>query len=292
MPYIAGVAKLSSLVAWGYFGVSLIMFFLKNRLLAGSAIIALFCTNLAYAQSLSDFAPNIDQEGYLIRQDDVSEFNNYSESFVRDWREADPNHEDTEFGEFMYNEASTPTKLEMLRLISKDTPSISVLLHAVSMGVGIESIMQASSSFDPEGTGDMSASALSILPVLQDSKEYRYGGYELQDLERDNETQPYKVQQVIERFFEERLVLRPYPDWFEGQYHFLASAKELDKLQADRKEVRWYKTKSTEDVEKRPVFVSLYEGSETVLIDGEERIKEALAEDADSVLPVVFIFNR
>ena len=292
MPYIAGVAKLSSLVAWGYFGVSLIMFFLKNRLLAGSAIIALFCTNLACAQTLSDFAPNIDQEGYLIRQDDVSEFNNYSESFVRDWREADPNHEDTEFGEFMYNEASTPTKLEMLRLISKDTPSISVLLHAVSMGVGIESIMQASSSFDPEGTGDMSASALSILPVLQDSKEYRYGGYELQDLERDNEAQPYKVQQVIERFFEERLVLRPYPDWFEGQYHFLASAKELDKLQADRKEVRWYKTKSTEDVEKRPVFVSLYEGSETVLIDGEERIKEALAEDADSVLPVVFIFNR
>ena len=197
MPYIAGVAKLSSLVAWGYFGVSLIMFFLKNRLLAGSAIIALFCTNLACAQTLSDFAPNIDQEGYLIRQDDVSEFNNYSESFVRDWREADPNHEDTEFGEFMYNEASTPTKLEMLRLISKDTPSISVLLHAVSMGVGIESIMQASSSFDPEGTGDMSASALSILPVLQDSKEYRYGGYELQDLERDNEAQPYKIQQVI-----------------------------------------------------------------------------------------------
>jgi len=292
MPYIAGVAKLFSLVAWGYFGVLLIMFCFKNKLLAGIALGALACTSFANAQSVSDFAPNIDEEGYLIRQDGVSEFNNYSESFVRDWREADPDHEDTEFGEFMYNEASTPTKLEMLRLISKDTPSIAVLLHAVSMGVGIENIMQASSSFDPEGSGDMSASAVTILPVLQESKEYRYAGYELEDLERDDETQPYKVQDVIDRFFEERSVLRPYPDWFEGQYHFLASAKELKDLQGDRKEVRWYKTKSTERVEKRPVFVSLYEGSETILIDGEERIKEALAQDPDSLLPVVFIFNR
>ncbi len=234
----------------------------------------------------------VDEDGYRIPSADESEFDNYSDSFVRDWRKADPEHEDTEFGEFMYNEASTPTKLEMLRLISKDTPSTAVLLHAVAMGVDIESILQASIKYEPGKAGDLSASAVSVLPVLSDAKEYRYGGYELEDLEREDESKPYRVSEVIEKFFDERQVLRPYPDWFDGQYHFLASAAELKSLQGLQKESRWYKTKSTRDVQKRPVFVSLYEATESVLIDGEDRIVEALADDPNAVLPVVFVFNR
>ena len=235
----------------------------------------------------------INEEGYRIKQADESEFDNYSDAFVRDWREADPDYEDTEFGEFMYNEASTPTKLEMLRLMSKGTPSLTVTLHAVSMGIDIENMLQAAVNYDVDGSGSsLASSAVSVLPVLAEAKEYRYAGYELIDLERETESEPYKVQEVIDRFFEERSVLRPYPDWFEGQYHFLASAKELDNLLEDKKESKWYRSKSNEPVEKRPVFVSLYESSGAVLVDGEDRIKEALIQDPNALLPVVFVFNR
>ena len=72
----------------------------------------------------------------------------------------------------------------------------------------------------------------------------------------------------------------------------MASAAELKRLQAPQKDVRWYRTKSTQDVSKRPIFVSLYEANESVLIDSEDRINEALAADPHALLPVVFVFNR
>lgn len=234
----------------------------------------------------------LDENGYRILGEGESEFDNYSDSFVRDWRNADPDYDDTDFGNLMFNEASIPTKLEVLRLLSKDTPSMLVFLQAVAMGVDIEDVLKASVSYEPDKAQDLAASAVNIVPVLPDKATYLYSGYELEDLDRDDENEPYKVQDVIDRFFEQRLVLRPYPDWFEGQYHFLASAQELKSLQSPEKEVKWYRTKSTVDVNQRPVFVALYEGSDAVLIDGEDRITKALAEDPDALLPVVMIFNR
>lgn len=237
----------------------------------------------------------VDENGYkIITEDDVSEFDNQSNTYVKDWREASPvdEYEDTEFGEYIYNEASTPTKLEILRLLSKDTPSMMVFMTAVSMGVDIESLLQASVNYQPNKSRDLAASAVNLLPLLTESSEYVYSAYELADLERDDESKPYSVAKVVENFFEDRRVLRPYPDWFEGQFHFMASAKELLALQKPQKDLRWFRTKSKQDVSKRPIFVSLYEATDSVLIDGEERIVKALKEDPNAQLPVVFIFNR
>lgn len=237
----------------------------------------------------------VDHSGYkLSNEDQVSEFDNQSSDFVKDWREATPveEYEDTEFGETVYNEASTPTKLEILRLLSKDTPSMMVFMTAVSMGIDIENVLQASVNYEPDKSRDLAASAVSILPLLTETSSYVYAGYELDDLNREDDTKPYSVVEVVDNFFKDRKVLRPYPDWFEGQFHFMASAKELLSLQKPQKDFRWYRTKSNQNVTKRPIFVSLYEATNSVLIDGEERIIEALDADPNAQLPVVFIFNR
>ena len=233
-----------------------------------------------------------DDLAYKVRSVNESEFDHQSESFVKDWRQADRDYLDTEFGEQLYSEASTPTRLEILRLLSKETPSMKVFLHALSMGLDVETVLQAAIAYQPSKSRELANSAVNVLPILPDSKPRLYSSYRLEDLEREDETVPYSVAKVAENFFEQRLVLRPYPDWFAGQYHFLASAAELKKLQEMQGDVEWYKSKSTEDTSKRPIFVSLYESSRTILIDGEERIESALKENANALLPVVFIFNR
>ena len=240
----------------------------------------------------TNFQKQTDEFGYKTRQEGESEFDNRSDSYILDYKFADPEYEDTEFGELMYNEASTPTKLEILRLLSKETPSTMVMMNAIAMGLDIDDVLRAAIKFQPEKKQELAGSAVSLLPILPDAPSYQYSSYELEDLEREDETLPYSVERVAEKFFKQRLILSPSPDWYDGQYHFLASAKELLRLQEPQKNIRWYHTKSTETVTKRPIFVSLYESTGSVLIDGEERIKEALKNDPDVLMPVVFIFNR
>jgi len=224
-----------------------------------------------------------------------SVFNNQSDTIAKDWRQAvnKDQYVDTKFGELTYNEPSTASKLEVLRLLSKDTPSMMVFLSALSMGGDIESILRAAAEYQPDKRRDFAASAVNVLPVLAETSNVLYSGYQLEDLEKDGDSLTYSVEEVIERFFKQRQVLRPYPDWFAGQYHFLASAAELKRLQAPQKNVRWYRTENTEgDTADRPIFISLYEANSSVLIDGEERITEALKSNPKAQLPVVFIFNR
>lgn len=269
----------------------------------------LFCRHLVFltivASSVSLLFPSsavaqsdsVSSQGssfYKPRGDRESEFDNRSESYVKDWRDGLPReqYEDTEFGGLMYNEASTPTKLEVLRLLSKDTPSMMVFMTAMSMGLDIETVAQASAKYQPEKSRELAASAVNLLPILTESTSYLYSSYELEDLERE-EDKPYSVESVVEKFFEQRLVLRPYPDWFDGQFHFMASAAELKRLQAPQENVQWYRSKSTDvDTSNRPVFVSLYESSSSILIDGEQRIDRALKDNPNALVPVVFIFNR
>ena len=231
-----------------------------------------------------------------VKASDDSVFNNQSDTIAKGWRQAvnKDRYVDTDFGELIYNEASTSSKLEVLRLLSKDTPSMMVFLSALSMGGDIESILRAAVEYQPDKRRDFAESAVNVLPVLAEtSSSVLYSGYQLEDLEKNVDGSTYSVEEVIERFFKQRQVLRPYPDWFAGQYHFLASAAELKRLQAPQKNVRWYRTKNTEgDIADRPIFISLYEANSSVLIDGQERITEALKSDPKSHLPVVFIFNR
>ncbi|MEM7357712.1 MAG: hypothetical protein AAF431_01250 [Pseudomonadota bacterium] len=223
----------------------------------------------------------------------ASEFDNHSDLYVRSPANADPDYEDTEFGTLLYNEASLPTRLEVLRLLSKDTPSALVFLQAVSMGLGVDDVLTAAVRYEPNKGRDFAQSAITILPWLDDAEGYDYGSYELDDLEREDDSKPYSIAEVAERFFEEREILLPHPDWYEGQIHFEASATELKELGTENQAIKWYRNNSTKATRERPVFVSLYEANHDIVIDAEDRIDRALAEyGPEARLPVVFIYNR
>ena len=270
----------------------------------------IFLANSAYSQAASASPINVveSESLYKSRNANDSEFDNPNDGFVTSWRDAEPEYEDTEFGELMYNEPSISTKLEMLRLLSKDTPSILVFMHGLSMGLGVDEILQAAVSYSPEKARDLASAGIKLLPFLQRTKKYDYASYDLErlkeyvtelsdqrrmayDIVKD---QSHSVHAVIARFFDERLALRPQADWFDGQISFMASAQELSSLhyQSVNNDLRWYRSKSTKDVSERPIFISMYEFDKSVLIDGEQRIRTALANDPQTQLPVVFVYNR
>ena len=202
-------------------------------------------------------------------------------------------YEDTEFGELLYNEASVPTRLEILNLLSKDTPSMLVFMHAVSMGLGIDDVLDAAVRYEPNKARDFTESAISLLPLLSESTEYLYSTYELDDIDRDDATKAYSVAYIAERFFEDRSILVPYADWLDGQSHFEASAVELLELSKTSSDIRWYRNKSINTDVNRPIFVSLYEADGQILVDSVDRIKTAVEQNGDRArLPVVIIYNR
>ena len=91
--------------------------------------LSLFTSNLSVAQSNSGAFDNSQAElEYKQPQVNESEFDNRHDEFSVFWRDANESYEDTVFGELVYNEPSTATKLEILRLLSKDTPSLMVCL--------------------------------------------------------------------------------------------------------------------------------------------------------------------
>lgn len=188
----------------------------------------------------------------------VSEFDNHAARYTVPTHLAAEDYEDTEFGELLYNEASVATRLEVLRLLSKDTPSMIVFLQAISMGLGIDDVLEAAVRYEPSRGREFAQTAISILPLVTDTVTYDYGTYEVNDLDRDDEGKPYQVKQVLDKFFDDRKVLVPSPDWIEGQFHFNASAAELKGLMSDENDVAWYDSKSSINVDDRPVFVSLY----------------------------------
>jgi len=237
-----------------------------------------------------------------------SEFDNKSDPFAVYWQDANEPYQDTVFGELVYSEPSTPTKLEMLRLISKETPSLVVFMHALSMGLSVDEMLLASLEYEPEKARELAGSAVALLPQLDNQNVYRYPTYSLDALKRyvdgtlenrnkgyvnkGEEHLPYSVQEVVNKFFEERLVLAPYPDWLDGQFHFMASAKELLSFQSASNNLSWYGSKTTKSIDDRPIFVSLYEHDKSVLIDSLDRIKAAYKQNPNVQLPVVFVYNR
>ena len=265
-----------------------------------------FSLKLAIAQTSTDYPSS-----YKSSQPGESEFDNYNDGFVSYWQNADEEYQDTVFGEQIYNETSTPTKLEMLRLLSKETPPTVVFLHALSMGLAVDEMLLASLEYQEDNARGLASSAVSLLPYLQNRNVYEYPTYNLDSLELyikgleeqrnkgsvdpGKEHIPYLVQEVIDNFFEEGLVLAPYPDWLDGQMHFIASAEELLGLSRQNKTF-WYQSNNTQSVEDRPIFVSLYKHNKSVLVDGIKRIEDAINQKKsvqDPVdIPVVFIFNR
>lgn len=230
----------------------------------------------------------------------VSIFNHNNLDYVKPTANVDIEYDDTEFGEYLYSEASDATRLEILRMISKDAPLDAVLLQGLSMGLGIDDLVSAAVRYDSEIRQQVSSSAISILPMLEHSSKKLFTRYQLDDLEKNTNIETYSVVDVAERFFEKKEILSPAPDWVEGQYAFKASAKELLEIisRAGGKSIssQWYKNQSAvvADIKsKRPIFVSLYQDQELLIIDDAERIKKIVQTQGEGALvPVVFIFNR
>lgn len=255
------------------------------------AVVALMFAPTLQAQS-SDAALQVVDLPAADRDARRGEFDNQSSEFVKAPTQSNPDYEDTEFGELLYNEASLPTRLEVLRLLSKETPPMLVFLQAISMGMGIDDVLEAAIRYEPNRRREFAQSAISVLPLLSDSDPYVYGTYQLDDLEREDESEPYSAKEVSERFFEDRDILVPRPDWYEGQVHFYASAAELKALQQGNENVKWYRSRAEGIESERPIFVSLYESDQSVVIDGQDRVEIALAKDPKALVPVVFVYNR
>ena len=72
----------------------------------------------------------------------------------------------------------------------------------------------------------------------------------------------------------------------------MASAAELKELSKAQME-DWYREGEVPlKNEQRPIFVSLYEDSEKVLIDGLDRVYKAVERDINATLPTVIVYNR
>ena len=258
---------------------------------------------VAYSQTGStQTSPN----AYRQTQASESEFDNYNDGFVSYWQYADEDYQDTVFGEQLYSEPSTATKLELLRLLSKETPSSVVFLHAISMGLSVDEMLLASLEYQPEKARNLASSAVSVLPYLDNRNPHHRVTYDLDELtqyingllEKRNqgfvdpgsENIPYLVKEVVNKYFNDSKELVPYPDWLDGQFHFMASAKELLDL-SENTNAYWYKSNVSQDHKDRPIFVSLYEHNKTVLIDGLERINNKFNVNPNYQFPVVFVYN-
>ena len=276
----------------------------KTKNIGFALMLSILIGSSAVVNAQSDVSPS----GYKKPQANDSEFDNASDPFALYCQDANEDYQDTVFGELIYSEPSTSTKLEMLRLLSKETPSLPVFMHALSMGLSIDDMLLASLEYEPEKARELASSAVKLLPLLDGPDTYRYSTYNIGALQRyvdgqaeernkgyvdqADEHKPYSIHEVVDKFFEKRLVLAPYPDWIEGQFHFMASAKELLELQGVKEDQRWYHSKSSKSVDDRPIFISLYEHGKRVLVDGVERIEAALEQNPNAQLPVVFIYNR
>jgi len=199
----------------------------------------------------------------------------------------DSSYEDTEFGAYLYSETSDATREELAQLLVAEHPSVKVFMHGLSMGAGIDEVLDAAVRIDNQRSRDFVTSAATLLPLLTATRSYQYSEYTLDDIE-----EPYSAEQILSRFFDDRSVLIPQPDWYEGQVHVSLSARELANLEKQNPNADWYTNGDLSPSDGRPVFVSAYENDGSVLLDSKERIEEALKTNPDGLLPVVFVFNK
>ena len=198
---------------------------------------------------------------------------------------------------------SDPVRLEIDRrtfeeiqsFLDQGYPTVSVMLHGISLGVSINDLVYLAVKADVQRAQEFYDTAVALLPQLpgwsiqteEDQSRY-FQTYEASELG----VQP-TVAEVARRFFEESKRIAPFPPWFAGQFHIKASTDELVALLNDS---FWYRqgTKdpsSPSSAPNRPVFISIYaEGAQIVIDSGAERIRDAQQRGVTD-LPVVFVYN-
>ena len=176
-------------------------------------------------------------------------------------------------------------------------PTASILTHAVANGLTIDKALYMMTRADNERAEEFFKTAVSLqgsLPGWSCSASNTNSGdsysdyYELDDLGRNR-----SVSEVAERYFDQKAVMEPFPDWFNGESHMNASIDELIGLADDD---FWYRKNSNNTVVnngvKRPVLISLYAETEEVVLDIARSELESLKARGQGDVPVVFYYNK
>lgn len=186
---------------------------------------------------------------------------------------------------------------EIENFFKEGYPTASVLLHAVSLGMGIDDAVYLAVKADRQKAAEIYATAAGLLPSLPgwvchsgaNGSDRYHQEYSLKDLG----PQP-TIQEVANRFFNQNERIAPFPNWQHGGFHMMASVAELAKLV---KPAYWYKIENTDtskDVrtgEKRPVFISLYRDTKEIIVDDNLHQIADAQKKGITKLPVVFVYN-
>lgn len=199
-------------------------------------------------------------------------------------------------GDAVRLDIDTRTYKETLAFFEAGYPTASVILHAVSQGMSINDAVYLAVKANREKAEEIYSVATGLLPSLPGwvchTDEWAAGRYASEISIDELGPQP-TVAAVSQRFFDNNQRLVPFPEWQAGQAHMTAAVSELDALPRQQ---WWYRapdaTMSDDEVLAQPLFVSMYAGSRTVLVDNNMGHIEAAKRRGLTTLPVVVVYNQ
>jgi len=187
------------------------------------------------------------------------------------------------------------TYQEVLNFFQSGYPVASVLMHAVSQGMSINDAVYLAIKANRDRAEEIYQTAQSMLPSLPgwacNSAQYGSGRYHKEFTLAELPAQP-TVADVAKKYFDEDKRMAPFPtEWKTGKGHMNASVDELQKLINDQ---WWYRkgAGAPSGGGSRPVFVSLYKGDKSIVVDDNFGQVEAAKTAGRSTVPVVFLYNE
>ncbi len=181
---------------------------------------------------------------------------------------------------------------EIDQFLEAGYPPASVLIHASSMGIAIDRAMYAAVRSQPQRADELYMTALELmgfLPGWTCTTGVDRGQY---DPVYDVNALPEErlVQDVADRYFQDRSRLEPFPDWPNDEFHMLASTAELLDLLSRIEPGYWYRPGAGRN-ERQGVLIGLYPDTDEIIINTTaERIRQWRDEGMERI-PVTFFFN-
>ncbi len=186
---------------------------------------------------------------------------------------------------------------EIENFVSSGYPTNSIIMHAVAAGLTMDKTLYLMTRADSDRAAEFFNAAFALeasLPGWSCSAGTPGRGGAFSQYYGVNDLPPKRtVAEVARRYFEESLIMEPFPDWFSGDFHMLAYTDELVDLAQDG---YWYqnpgRTASEGSQLVRPILVSLYGETEEIVLDISADELRAFQARGVERLPVVFYFNK
>lgn len=188
------------------------------------------------------------------------------------------------------------TFAEFKRLYDEGYPPASIMLHGIALGMPLDDLVYIAVRSDPGRGQEFYDTAVHLAPSLPGwvcrtgDVDDRYVGY----LSPDQLGSQPSIAAVADQWFNNKMVLAPFPDWEKGRAHMNASVAELSRLVDSQK--YWY-TPGTDDgtmmsMPNRPLFVSLYRDNGEIVVDGDLSQIQRARQQGKETLPVVVVYNQ